>query len=97
MLEIKILLACFDSIVLLLGFLNLVYICIHTYYFVGLFNTPLLQQLPEKVRAFLAKTIPFPQRLGEPSEFAHVVQAIIENPLLNGETIRVDGALRMQP
>uniref|UniRef100_A0A6M2DEN5 3-hydroxyacyl-CoA dehydrogenase type-2 n=1 Tax=Xenopsylla cheopis TaxID=163159 RepID=A0A6M2DEN5_XENCH len=63
----------------------------------GLFNTPLLQQLPEKVRAFLAKTIPFPQRLGEPSEFAHVVQAIIENPLLNGETIRVDGALRMQP
>lgn len=49
------------------------------------------------MRAFLAKTIPFPQRLGEPSEFAHMVQTIIENPLLNGEVIRVDGALRMQP
>ncbi|XP_067635187.1 3-hydroxyacyl-CoA dehydrogenase type-2 [Eurosta solidaginis] len=63
----------------------------------GLFNTPMLQALPEKVRTFLAKSIPFPQRLGEPSEFAHMVQAIYENPLMNGETIRLDGALRMQP
>ncbi|XP_053947624.1 3-hydroxyacyl-CoA dehydrogenase type-2 [Anastrepha obliqua] len=63
----------------------------------GLFNTPMLMSLPEKVRTFLAKSIPFPQRLGEPSEYAHLVQAIYENPLLNGETIRLDGALRMQP
>jgi len=63
----------------------------------GLFNTPMLAALPEKVRTFLAKSIPFPQRLGEPSEYAHLVQAIYENPLLNGETIRIDGALRMQP
>ncbi|XP_018800562.1 PREDICTED: 3-hydroxyacyl-CoA dehydrogenase type-2 [Bactrocera latifrons] len=63
----------------------------------GLFNTPMLQALPEKVRTFLAKSIPFPQRLGDPSEYAHLVQSIYENPLLNGETIRIDGALRMQP
>ena len=63
----------------------------------GLFNTPMLQGLPEKVRTFLAKSVPFPQRLGEPSEYAHLVQSIYENPLMNGETIRIDGALRMQP
>ncbi|XP_076169451.1 hydroxysteroid 17-beta dehydrogenase 10 isoform X2 [Ptiloglossa arizonensis] len=63
----------------------------------GLFNTPMLQALPEKVRLFLAKTIPFPQRLGEPDEYAQLVQHIVENPLLNGEVIRLDGALRMQP
>uniref|UniRef100_A0A1B0G4K4 Uncharacterized protein n=1 Tax=Glossina morsitans morsitans TaxID=37546 RepID=A0A1B0G4K4_GLOMM len=63
----------------------------------GLFNTPMLASLPEKVRTFLAKSIPFPQRLGEPSKYAHLVQAIYENPLTNGETIRIDGALRMQP
>jgi len=63
----------------------------------GLFNTPMLAALPEKVRTFLAKSIPFPQRLGDPSEYAQLVQAIYENPLLNGETIRLDGALRMMP
>ncbi|XP_011499268.1 PREDICTED: 3-hydroxyacyl-CoA dehydrogenase type-2, partial [Ceratosolen solmsi marchali] len=63
----------------------------------GLFDTPLLALLPEKVRIFLAKSIPFPQRLGKPEEFAQLTQAIVENPLLNGETIRLDGALRMQP
>ncbi|KAK0181171.1 hypothetical protein PV327_003477 [Microctonus hyperodae] len=63
----------------------------------GLFDTPLLQSLPEKVRTFLAKSIPFPQRLGNPDEYAQLVQSIVENPLLNGETIRLDGALRMQP
>lgn len=62
----------------------------------GLFNTPLLMELPEKVRIFLAKSIPFPQRLGNPDEYAMLVQQIVENPLLNGETIRLDGALRMQ-
>lgn len=63
----------------------------------GLFDTPMLQQLPDKVRAFLAKTVPFPSRLGQPDEFAQLVEAICENPLLNGETIRIDGALRMMP
>ncbi|KAK3103036.1 hypothetical protein FSP39_015941 [Pinctada imbricata] len=61
----------------------------------GLIDTPLLASLPERVRAILVKTIPFPQRLGDPAEFAHLAQAIIENPLLNGTTIRLDGALRM--
>lgn len=63
----------------------------------GLFDTPLLASLPDKVRSFLAKSIPFPQRLGKPSEYAQMVTSIIENPLLNGEVIRLDGALRMQP
>ncbi|XP_055684746.1 3-hydroxyacyl-CoA dehydrogenase type-2 [Lutzomyia longipalpis] len=63
----------------------------------GLFDTPMLQALPDKVRAFLAKTVPFPQRLGNPSEYAQLVESIVDNPLLNGETIRLDGALRMMP
>lgn len=61
----------------------------------GLFKTPLLANLPEKVIAFLSKATPFPNRLGEPAEFAQLVQNIIENPMLNGEVIRLDGALRM--
>lgn len=61
----------------------------------GLFDTPLLQALPDKVRGFLAKTVPFPKRLGSPDEYAQLAQHIIENPLINGETIRLDGALRM--
>lgn len=63
----------------------------------GLFDTPMLAALPEKVRSFLAKSVPFPQRLGDPSEYAQLVEAIVENPLLNAETIRLDGALRMMP
>lgn len=63
----------------------------------GLFDTPLLQGLSDKVRKYLANTIPFPARLGDPKEFAQLVEAIVDNPLLNGETIRLDGALRMQP
>lgn len=62
----------------------------------GLFLTPLLEGLPDKVKTFLSKSVPFPPRLGKPAEFAHLVQAIIENPMLNGEVIRLDGALRMQ-
>ena len=62
----------------------------------GLFDTPLLSMLPEKVVAFLQKSVPFPQRFGKPSEFAQLVISIIENPMLNGEVIRLDGALRMQ-
>ncbi|XP_043504213.1 3-hydroxyacyl-CoA dehydrogenase type-2-like [Polistes fuscatus] len=61
----------------------------------GLFDTPLFATLPDKVRNSLCKMIPFPQRLGKPDEYAQLAQHIIENPLLNGETIRLDGAIRM--
>jgi len=63
----------------------------------GLFNTPLLASLPEKVRAFLAKTVPNPSRLGDPDEFAHLVQFMVLNHMMNGETVRCDGAIRMMP
>ncbi|RZF35246.1 hypothetical protein LSTR_LSTR017599 [Laodelphax striatellus] len=63
----------------------------------GLFDTPLLSSLPDKVKAYLHKCVPHPQRFGKPEEYAMLVQSIIENPLLNGEVIRLDGALRMQP
>jgi len=63
----------------------------------GLFDTPLLAALPEENRQALGAGIPFPSRLGEPAEFAQLAQAIIENPMLNGETIRLDGAIRMPP
>ncbi|XP_066212324.1 3-hydroxyacyl-CoA dehydrogenase type-2 [Saccopteryx leptura] len=63
----------------------------------GLFGTPLLTSLPEKVRNFLASQVPFPSRLGDPAEYAHLVQFIVENPFINGEVIRLDGAIRMQP
>ncbi|XP_037539788.1 3-hydroxyacyl-CoA dehydrogenase type-2 [Nematolebias whitei] len=63
----------------------------------GLFSTPLLASLPEKVRSFLARQVPFPPRLGDPAEFAHLVTSVVENPMINGEVIRLDGALRMQP
>jgi len=63
----------------------------------GLFMTPLLAGLPEKVQVALAKTVPFPQKLGVPDEYAHLVESIMDNPMMNGETIRIDGALRMQP
>ncbi|MBN2569305.1 MAG: 3-hydroxyacyl-CoA dehydrogenase [Deltaproteobacteria bacterium] len=61
----------------------------------GLFNTPMLAALPEPVREALGKMVPFPPRLGEPAEYAQLVQHIIENPMLNGEVIRLDGAIRM--
>lgn len=63
----------------------------------GLFETPLLMALPEKVQSYLASLVPAPSRLGLPDEYAHVVQCVIENPMINGEVIRVDGALRMPP
>lgn len=63
----------------------------------GIFDTPLLGKLPEKVRLYLKKTVPFPSRLGDPDEYAKLAQHIVENHLLNGEVIRLDGALRMQP
>ena len=61
----------------------------------GIFDTPLLGNLPENVRASLGAQMPFPQRLGQPAEFAQLAQQIVENEMLNGETIRLDGALRM--
>jgi 3-hydroxyacyl-CoA dehydrogenase / 3-hydroxy-2-methylbutyryl-CoA dehydrogenase len=63
----------------------------------GLFDTPLLQSLPEPAREALGKTIPFPARLGEPERFAQLVEQVVANPMLNGEVIRLDGALRMAP
>jgi 3-hydroxyacyl-CoA dehydrogenase / 3-hydroxy-2-methylbutyryl-CoA dehydrogenase len=63
----------------------------------GLFDTPLLAALPQEARDALGASIPFPSRLGEPVEFAMLVAAIAENPMLNGETIRLDGAIRMPP
>ena len=63
----------------------------------GLFATPLLRTLPEPVQASLAASIPFPQRLGKPEEFAQLADHIVTNGHLNGEVIRLDGALRMAP
>jgi len=63
----------------------------------GLFDTPLLAGLPEPARVALGEAVPNPARLGRPEEFAELVWAIVRNPMLNGETIRLDGALRMAP
>jgi NAD(P)-dependent dehydrogenase (short-subunit alcohol dehydrogenase family) len=63
----------------------------------GLFLTPLMAELPQAVQDSLAASIPFPKRLGKPEEFAQLCASIIENPSLNGEVIRLDGALRMAP
>jgi NAD(P)-dependent dehydrogenase (short-subunit alcohol dehydrogenase family) len=63
----------------------------------GLFETPMMAGLPAEVQESLGKTVPFPARLGRPAEYAQLVRAIVENPMINGETIRLDGALRMAP
>ncbi len=63
----------------------------------GLFNTPLLAALPEEAKQSLGAQVPFPPRLGEPSEYALLAEQIVVNPMLNGETIRLDGAIRMAP
>ena len=63
----------------------------------GLFDTPLLAALPQPQRDALGEQIPFPPRLGRPREFALLAQQIVENPMLNGEVVRLDGALRMPP
>jgi NAD(P)-dependent dehydrogenase (short-subunit alcohol dehydrogenase family) len=63
----------------------------------GTFQTPMLALLPEEQRQALAANIPFPTRLGEPDDFARLAIAMVENPYLNGETVRLDGALRMPP
>ena len=63
----------------------------------GLFDTPLLAGLPEPARISLGQQVPFPSRLGRPSEYAALAKHIIENPMLNGEVIRLDGGIRMAP
>jgi NAD(P)-dependent dehydrogenase (short-subunit alcohol dehydrogenase family) len=63
----------------------------------GIFETPMLLGMPQDVQDALGKMVPFPPRLGKPAEYAHLAKAIIENVMLNGETIRLDGAIRMQP
>ena len=63
----------------------------------GIFGTPMLRSLSQEVQDALGASVPFPSRLGEPDEFADLVRSIIGNPMLNGEVIRLDGALRMQP
>jgi NAD(P)-dependent dehydrogenase (short-subunit alcohol dehydrogenase family) len=63
----------------------------------GIFKTPMLAGLPEEAQASLGQQVPFPPRLGEPAEYAALVLHIVENQMLNGETIRLDGAIRMAP
>jgi len=63
----------------------------------GLFLTPLLQSLPPEAQKSLGAQVPFPSRLGHPDEYALLVESIVRNPMLNGETIRLDGAIRMAP
>lgn len=63
----------------------------------GLFETPMLMELPEEARDSLGKMVPFPPRLGRPNEYARLAKDIVENSMLNGDTIRLDGAIRMQP
>jgi NAD(P)-dependent dehydrogenase (short-subunit alcohol dehydrogenase family) len=63
----------------------------------GLFLTPMMASLPAEAQESLGKQVPFPPRLGHPSEYASLVMQVVENPMLNGETIRLDGAIRMAP
>ena len=63
----------------------------------GIFDTPMLAGLPEQTRQALGENVPFPPRLGDPAEYAELVAHVVANPMLNGETIRLDGALRMPP
>jgi len=63
----------------------------------GIFQTPMMDSLPPQVQESLGKMVPFPSRLGRPEEFAGLVRHVFENEMLNGETIRLDGAIRMAP
>jgi NAD(P)-dependent dehydrogenase (short-subunit alcohol dehydrogenase family) len=63
----------------------------------GIFMTPMLQAMPEEVQKSLGASVPFPKRLGQPAEYAALVQHCIENAYLNGEVIRLDGAVRLPP
>ena len=63
----------------------------------GIFETPMLSAMPQEVQDALGSAVPFPPRLGKATEYAHLAKTIIENLMLNGETIRLDGAIRMAP
>lgn len=63
----------------------------------GIFWTPMMAGLPQEVQDSLGKQVPFPSRLGKPEEYARMVESVVSNPMLNGETIRLDGAIRMPP
>jgi NAD(P)-dependent dehydrogenase (short-subunit alcohol dehydrogenase family) len=63
----------------------------------GLFLTPMMAALPAEAQESLGRQVPFPPRLGRPSEYSSLVRQVVENPMLNGETIRLDGAIRMAP
>jgi len=63
----------------------------------GIFHTPMLESLPQHVQEALGAQVPHPSRLGKPAEFAQLIEAIVRNPMLNGEVIRLDGAIRMGP
>ena len=63
----------------------------------GIFETPMLLGMPQELQDALGKSVPFPSRLGKPDEYAQLAKSIIENMMLNGESIRLDGAIRMQP
>jgi NAD(P)-dependent dehydrogenase (short-subunit alcohol dehydrogenase family) len=63
----------------------------------GIFDTPMMAGLPEEARRSLGEQVPFPSRLGRPGEYAALVRHVIENEMLNGEVIRLDGAIRMAP
>lgn len=63
----------------------------------GIFNTPLLQAAPDNVKAALAASVPFPKRLGEPAEYADLAEFLVTNAYMNGESVRIDGAIRMAP
>lgn len=63
----------------------------------GIFKTPMVAMMTDEVQNSLASQIPFPARFGDPDEYAQLAQSILENPYLNGEVIRLDGAVRMQP
>ena len=63
----------------------------------GIFETPMLLGMPQEVQDALGAMVPFPSRLGKPAEYAMLVKQIFDNPMLNGEVIRLDGAIRMQP
>jgi NAD(P)-dependent dehydrogenase (short-subunit alcohol dehydrogenase family) len=63
----------------------------------GLFMTPMMESFSQEIQDSLASTLPFPSRLGKPAEFGRLVRDIVENPILNGEVIRIDSALRMAP
>jgi NAD(P)-dependent dehydrogenase (short-subunit alcohol dehydrogenase family) len=63
----------------------------------GTFDTPMLARLRQDIRESLAAAVPHPKRLGDPADYAHLAVSLLENPYLNGETVRLDGAIRMPP